>query len=191
MSNTNSKAREKSRDDAREVLGHHPLVLDTETTGLGEDAEIVEIGIIDDQGSTVFETLIRPIKPIPKEATAIHGIGNADVADAPTWADVHVQVCSIIEHRPIIIYNAAYDVRLLLQTADQYRLQMAFYPAWCAMWQYARWWGEWDQKRDDWKWQRLTAAAKELGVNLPTESQAHRAIYDCQLTLGVVQAMAE
>ena len=185
MSNT------KARDHAREVLSHHPLTLDTETTGLGEDAEIIEIGIIDDQGGTVFESLIKPAKPIPEAATAIHGISNADVANAPTWADVHEQVCSAIEHRPIIIYNASYDVRMLLQTADQYQLRLAFFSAWCAMSEYAQWRGEWDGKRDDWKRQRLTTAAQQVGLDLPTDSQAHRAIYDCKLALGVVQSMAE
>ena len=48
-------------------------ILDTETTGLYDDAEIVEISIIDENGGVLLDTLVKPLKPIPAEATAIHG----------------------------------------------------------------------------------------------------------------------
>jgi DNA polymerase III epsilon subunit-like protein len=175
----------------RIVLGHRPLILDTETTGLGTDAEIVEIGIIDDQGGIVFESLIKPRAPIPEAATAIHGIGNADVADALIWAEVHERVSRIIKGRSVAIYNAAYDTRLLLQTADQYGLRPSFFAAWCAMLEYAKWWGEWDDQKDDFKRQRLINAVQQTGIDLPTDGQAHRAIYDCRVTLAVMRAMAQ
>jgi uncharacterized protein YprB with RNaseH-like and TPR domain len=41
---------------AREILNSRPVYLDTETTGLGNDAEIVDIAIIDSVGKQ-FETL--------------------------------------------------------------------------------------------------------------------------------------
>ncbi|HHJ4165905.1 TPA: exonuclease domain-containing protein, partial [Raoultella ornithinolytica] len=59
---------------ARYWLEEGFLFIDTETTGLGEDAEIVEICIIDSHGSIMLNTLIKPTKPIPDEAIAIHGI---------------------------------------------------------------------------------------------------------------------
>jgi len=175
----------------RIVLGHRPLILDTETTGLGTDAEIVEIGIIDDQGGIVFESLIRPRTPIPAATTTIHGITNADVAQAPTWAEVHDRVARVIEDRDVGIYNASYDVRLLRQTAGLYDLEMPEYRPWCAMLEYAKYWGEWDGARESWKWQRLSNAARQMGITLPADSQAHRAIYDCRMTLAVMQAMAQ
>jgi len=195
LSNNNTKAREKSRNDVREVFGRRPLILDTETTGLGADAEIVEIGIIDDQGQTVLESLIKPKAPIPEAATAIHGITNADVANAPTWADIHERVCDTVEARSVAIYNAAYDVRLMDQSASQYgdgrRLRMTFFAPWCVMLGYAQWWGDWDDMLDAYKWQRLTTAAKQTGIELPSDGHAHRAIYDCRMTLEVMRAMAQ
>ena len=60
-------------------------VLDTETTGLSETDEIVEIAIIRlDDGSEVINTLVNPSIPISKEATAIHGITD-DMAAIPTF----------------------------------------------------------------------------------------------------------
>ena len=177
--------------ETQSVLGRPLLILDTETTGLGADAEIVEIGIIDGQGGIVFESLIKPKSPIPATATAIHGISNADVANAPTWAEVHDQVCQYIDGGSVAIYNAAYDMRLLVQTADQYGLDLPFFAGWCAMLEYAKYWGEWDDVRKSWKWQRLTNAARQMSITLPADSQAHRAIYDCRMTLEVMRAMAQ
>ncbi|MCW3664158.1 3'-5' exonuclease, partial [Burkholderia cenocepacia] len=58
------------------------ILLDTETTGLDESAEIVEIAVIDDAGNVLLNTLVKPKHPIPNSATAIHGITNAMVATA-------------------------------------------------------------------------------------------------------------
>ena len=177
--------------EARSLLDSDLVILDTETTGLGDDAEIVEIGIIDARGRVVFESLIKPKNPIPHEATKIHGITNADVALAPKWPKVHHEVCRLIAARNVAIYTAEFDSRLLQQTTKIYGLEMPGYYSWCAMLAYARYYGEWDDKREAFKWQRLTNAAIQTGIEIPDQGQAHRAIYDCLLTLGVMRAMAD
>lgn len=58
---------------AQQWLDDNRLFIDTETTGLGDDAEIVEICIIDSHGFILLNTLVKPTKPIPDEAIAIHG----------------------------------------------------------------------------------------------------------------------
>jgi len=189
--NTNPAiAKQQAQQEITSAIGHNPLILDTETTRLDAKAEIIEIGIIDINGNTVFHSLVKPFGPIPSEATAIHGISDADVANAPTWPDIHQQVSDLISQRQIIIYNAEYDRRLLTQTAIQYGLPSIMFADWCAMHAVAKWFAEWDPKREQWKWQRLTSAAEKLRVTLPDTSQAHRAIYDCQLTRGVLLAIA-
>jgi len=64
------------------------LVLDTETTGLGDSAEIIEIGIINGSGEVVMNTLVKPSISIPATATAIHGITDDDLLNAPDFEDV-------------------------------------------------------------------------------------------------------
>lgn len=66
-------------------------ILDTETTGLGDDAEIAEIGFCDiklfpeghnDIGIKIGPTgscLVRISKPMPPEAQAVHHISDADL----------------------------------------------------------------------------------------------------------------
>jgi DNA polymerase-3 subunit epsilon len=65
------------------------LILDTETTGLDGDAEVVELAVIDCAGSVPLDILVRPIGPIPVEAAAIHGITDAMLADTLTWSKNH------------------------------------------------------------------------------------------------------
>ena len=62
------------------------VILDTETTGLNERAEIVELSIIDKNGNTLFDRLIKPKGHIPRDAEQIHGISNADVENADSLA---------------------------------------------------------------------------------------------------------
>lgn len=169
-------------------------ILDTETTGLDNHAEIVEISMIDQHGKVVLDTLVKPSRPIPPDAQRIHGITNEMVADAPTWPEIHDRVLQLITARPLVIYNKDYDIRLIYQTARLHKLHSKelydaiYHQADCAMLAYAEHWGEWNDSRNDYKWQRLGNAAKQQGVEL--KGAAHRALYDCQMTLGVIQAMA-
>lgn len=55
--------REAISQQARAWLGANALILDTETTGLEEHAEIVEIAVIDYTGAVLLETLVRPDGP--------------------------------------------------------------------------------------------------------------------------------
>lgn len=164
------------------------VILDTETTGLDSSAEIVEISIIEESGRVLLDTLVKPIKPIPAEATAIHGITNDMVATAPSWADIHERVAEIVTSKPLVIYNADYDLRLMAQTASQYGLTPIETEAGCAMLTYAKFYGDWNDYKGSYRWQRLTNAAAQQGVVI--DGQAHRALADVKMTLGVIKAMA-
>lgn len=85
-------------------------VLDTETTGLGDDARIVDIGVVDAAtGIVLLSTLVNPGQPIPAEATAIHHIADADVVDAPSWGQVLSDLEATLGFREIVAYHAAFD----------------------------------------------------------------------------------
>ena len=187
--------REAISRQARAWLEANALILDTETTGLGDDAEVVELALIDCTGAVLLDTLVRPSGPVPAEAAAIHGITDAMLAGAPTWSEIHARFCDLVEGRQVVIYNREFDVRVIRQTAHRYGLpapqgfdlELDGSAVHCAMQAYAGFHGEWSEEKGQYRWQRLSAAAAQQGV---TVTNAHRALGDCLMTLGVVRAMA-
>lgn len=92
----------------KKLSTENAIIIDTETTGLGSDAEIVEFtAICADSGKVIVNELVKPTCSIPADATAIHGITNEDVKDAP---DFHLVFSNyflpLLNGRPIIIYNS-------------------------------------------------------------------------------------
>lgn len=167
------------------------VILDTETTGLGNDAEICQIAIIDSAGNTLLDTLVKPRRPIPTDATRIHGINNADVKDATDWLNLNEQVWQLIHDKTVIVYNADYDFRLLAQSekacqplalSDWHTIKRE-----CAMLKFAEIYGDWNDYRGNYRWQKLDTAARYY--NIPV-SNAHTALGDCLMTLAVCKAIA-
>jgi DNA polymerase III subunit epsilon len=44
----------------RQILAYEPIFLDTETTGFSPDDVVIEVGVVDLTGVTLYETLIKP-----------------------------------------------------------------------------------------------------------------------------------
>lgn len=171
------------------VLHPRVLYLDTETTGLGADAEIVDLAVVDQDGTVLLDSLIRPERPIPLEATRIHGITNDMVMDAPRWPEVSAQLARLIYHPEtyLVVYNAPFDCAMVEQ-ANRCHAQPYLDVRWnCAMQAYGAYAGEINPRYGSYRWHRLADAAKALGVSVP---QSHRALADAQTCRAVVRAMA-
>lgn len=93
------------------------LVLDTETTGPDpETARIVQITVSYSARPghwTPWTTLVNPGVPIPAEATAVHGITDEMVVDAPTTADALFAIFERFGPAPLVAHNAAFDLTVL------------------------------------------------------------------------------
>ena len=183
--------------DATALLAVEPLILDTETTGLGDEAEICEIAVIRHDGSVVLDTLVRPTGKISAGATRVHGITDADVRDAPSIDDVlDASVRLLLASHQIAIYNADYDLRLLRQSAaaaGQYDINIWAMgmrrEAFCVMEAFAEWYGSWNVRHESYTWQKLETAALHFGLSW--DGKAHRALTDARMTLEVVKSMAK
>lgn len=116
-------------------INTRPLAgFDTETTGPdATTARIVDAALLvqypqQDTHPIVVDRL-RHVPPvtIPAGATAVHGITDADCADAPEAPDVLVGLCTELEWLtmddvPVVIYNAAYDLTVLAAELERYSL---------------------------------------------------------------------
>ena len=104
---------------ARSLLALSPVFLDTETSGLRPTDEIAEIAIIDTDGTTLFESLVRPQQPMDPEAVAVHGLTDESLADCPTWAEISDTVSAILANRHVVAHCASFDADMLRQTAER------------------------------------------------------------------------
>jgi DNA polymerase III epsilon subunit-like protein len=106
----------RRRSDVPTPSGY--AVFDCETTGTDpEEAEIVSFALVlldrDGVETERFTSLVRPSCPIPEDATAIHGIGDADVAAAPTFAELGGRLLKLLEGRVFVAHNASFDLAML------------------------------------------------------------------------------
>jgi DNA polymerase-3 subunit epsilon len=175
---------------ARELLKQEFLVLDTETTGLEYGDEPVQIGIADKTGDVLFDSLIRPARArIGREAQRIHGITPEMVANAPTLADVALELRQLLTKQVVLVYNASYD-RMIMEAACEANEidDLTGYCTWIdVMEPYARFWGDWHPYRASYRWQSLTNACAQQGI--PFED-SHTALGDARATLALLKALA-
>ena len=107
----------KEKPLPREVLETEYVVFDTETTGLDGDVdEIIEIGAVKIKNGVIceqFQTLIKPQRPIPEEATKINNISNEMVSDAPT-GDVAIRdFYRWTRGATLVAYNIQFDQKFI------------------------------------------------------------------------------
>ena len=177
-------ARQQSAAWARRLLARNPdswVILDTETTGLGPEAEVIQIGVIDGGGSVLMDNLlVKPTVPITSGAAAVHCITSEMVKDSPTFPEVLPQLLEVVRGKLLVVYNLQYDLRLLIQSAlaHNHRWQLLEVENTdCAMLRYAEWFGEWNDYHGSFRWQKL-------------QGGDHSAIGDCFATLDVIKKMA-
>ena len=167
----------------RDLLRSPYLILDTETTGVGRVAEIVQIAILDDRGEMLLDTLVRPTQSVPEAASRIHGLTDAHLCDAPLWTTVHPRVDALLAGRDVIIYNAPYDTRLLRQSnllaGLAPDLDARFH---CAM----RGYKEWRGRGPRGYFTGLVDACRLEGIPV---MDVHNAGSDCRLTLALCHKM--
>ena len=189
MLNASLTIRQHSIQLARQICAARPVYVDTETTGLDRTDEIVEISIVDHDGSVLLETLIKPSRPIPATAMRVHGITNEEVQTARPWPVVWPLVRSILLDRVIVFYNEEFDLRMMQQSHARYNL------VWSERFKtldllklYAEFRGEWDGKRRSYRYHSLADAGRQCQISLPN---AHRSTADTLLTRALLLHIAE
>mgnify|MGYP000671904405 FL=1 len=93
---------------------------DLETTGVDISKDrIVEMAVLKLQtdGTKEAQTWrINPERPIPAEATAVHGITDAMVADEPTFKEASKEIYGFIKNADLAGFNSdRFDIPLLVE----------------------------------------------------------------------------
>ena len=111
--------------DATPLIALDAVVLDTETTGLDPaSARLLEVAAVRlsggrlDEGSA-FRRLVRPGVAIPAAATAIHGIDEAAVAQAPAFAAVWPELAAFVGDAVVIGHSVGFDLAILKRECER------------------------------------------------------------------------
>jgi len=163
-------------------MNHYsPLFLDTETTGLGDTDQVIELSVVDENGEVLFSEVIRPTVPVHPEAAAVHGIPEETIEAALYWNSYYDFLANLLQGRLVICHNAAFDRRLLDQTCAAHGLEPIT--------------AEWGCTQDlllplnDGRRPNLYRAAEIADVEIDPTRQ-HRSEYDADVVRRIVLALA-
>jgi len=165
------------------------LIVDTETTGIYPDAdELLQVSIINQNGSVLFNEYFKPQNHIQwKDAEAINHITPEMVANCPCINERISALQAIFDSAKTIIgYNIDFDINFLLAVGIKIKsvryidVMRAFAPIYHI----------WDEKKQDWKFQKLTVCADYYGYDWGN-TKAHNALGDCYATLFCYNKMSQ
>lgn len=182
---------EQDRGRARQTfvdLAHRSdwLVLDTETTGLETDDEVISMAVMAATGEVLFNERVRPTQQIHPGAAAVHGITNDMLADAAAFTAVYPRLAEVLAGRLVLAYNADFDDRMLRQTCERYGLPPIEVKWKCVMELYAAAYNRWSNQAG-FVWCKLGDACFREGVNV---DGFHDSCADAQATRLLVLAAA-
>lgn len=95
------------------------IVLDTETTGMepADGHRLVEVGCVELNNhiatGRTYHIYLNPEREVEAEAVAVHGLTNEFLKDKPTFAEVFDEFLEFIGDAPLVIHNAAFDMKFL------------------------------------------------------------------------------
>jgi DNA polymerase-3 subunit epsilon len=92
--------------------------VDVETTGLHASmgdrvCEIALLRVEKGQEIARFESLVHPLRPMSPAATAVHGITDAMLVDAPPFAALIPRLQALLHQSIFVAHNAPFDVSFL------------------------------------------------------------------------------
>lgn len=150
------------------------VVIDLETTGIALNrSKIVELSAVrfqDFEPIEIFSTLINPQKPIPEDATAVNGITDDMVKDAPTLSQVAQQFIDFVGKSTVVGHNVLFDLRHLYHNG----IDLSDNKKYCTYTLAKK-----VVKRSDVRNYKLTSLCDYFNILVST---AHRASYDCIYT---------
>lgn len=124
-------------DGARAFDGCCFATVDFETTGVGCDDRIVEIGVVrfigDGSASDQWSTLVNPGRDLGT-ARAIHGVTTfQDVRHAPRFADIAGDLVERLKGCVLVAHNLAFEQRFLHYEFGHLGLRLPVLPAVCTL----------------------------------------------------------
>lgn len=157
------------------------LIVDTETTDLSKQRQVIELGVTNLSGYILFEQRFRVDREIDKETQKIHGITNESLKECKEPEYYTNEIKELFKGKILISYNADFDIESLYNTFNGIFDDVETY--YCLMVAYTYFKGIKHFKK-------LKHACEDYNVDI-SDLQKHRAIDDCQKVARLIHAIVE
>lgn len=161
------------------------IVIDTETTGMGDQDQVIELGWATNNLSGGM--LIFPTVPIQPDARASHHITDDELVHGRSHADAWRFIDdNLLPETPWVFHNATFDMRMLRQTWPHIPIPPVICTWRCSLHLWPDAPSHSNQALRYWLDLPIDAAVCRTCGQGP---HAHRAPFDAQVTLALVERM--
>lgn len=161
------------------------LILDTETTGLQKDDEVIELAIIDFTGKEIYHSMYEPQKDVHWAASKVSKLTKKKLIGSPKFMDEWSRIVELIDNKKLIAHNATFDYQLIKQTLERYDLDKndadKIFVGYIDSMDLAK-------KYISSSNYKLETLCEKLGIE---DEQKHRATYDCLMVLEMLRALEQ
>ena len=158
------------------------IVLDTETTGLMENDELLQVSILDaDTGTVLFNSYIQPcFHLVWPDAQTVNDITYEMVEDAPHIYKVLPVLNAIFRNvESVIGYDLYFDILFLKRAGVKIPDNVVYHDVKDT---FAVVYGDYNNQYHNFTWKSLSLCAEVLGYDWGTDT-AHDSLADCKATL--------
>lgn len=107
---------------AAKLLEGNYVFMDTETTGVTNNDEVVNLAFIDKDTQMVYNSYFKPSIKMTPEASAVSGITNEFLANKPSILEEWENIKKALDSRRYAIYNKSFDERMIRATMGKLSL---------------------------------------------------------------------
>jgi len=193
--------RERAVRQAKELVSKHNLVniIDTESTGLQMDDEMVAAAIVSSKGRVLFNELMQPANPDKllrlgkggMKASDVNGITPEKLSGKRLVEDCLMAINMYLAGRVLVAYNTSFDVGLLERECMRYEHPLPNPLAVVDVAQIvSEFMGVWQPQWSSFKRFKLSEAVDALDVEVEGH-EPHTALGDALTTLEVLRTISE
>lgn len=173
------------------VLNPNAVIIEVQSTGRDNSAEVIEVAVIDLSGTILLDTKVKPRQVIPAESVQYHGIPQHAVEGLPGWHTLGPTLLTLLAGRLVITYGLDFT-----RTRIQHSLRCAGASAnltgqvWtCMLKHYAQYWNAPGQYGDA-AWQKQIDACHQQGAKIEDLQDNPAALSKATRTLRLLKALS-
>lgn len=155
-----------------QLLAAGAVILDSETTGMSETDEIIELAVINGDAEVLVHSFYKPLISVSAGALSVHGYTDEFLANKQSIVHDYERLKEVLAGRTVLIYNSSFDDSLLRQTFVKHGLEPIQYRSVCVM----------HKMMDYFDSERFISLANASG-----QETKHDALSDCQQVLAMMR----